>query len=104
MPSMAQLQWSDPLENGQRPCTRYPPSTRSNFPSVAANDDDIMTLGSEPHISCCASGGKRQISQKWLAIRPNTQPADASPLAISAITSTAASVPSSAPPQREAWF
>ena len=104
MPSMAQEQWSDPLENGQRPWTRYPPSTFSQWPSVAANDDDIITFGSLPHISSCASGGNRQTNQKWLAISPNTHPADASPLATSAITSTAASVPSSAPPQRDAWL
>ena len=56
------------------PGRRYPPSTCSNVPSVAANDDDIITLGSSPHISSCACCGKRHTSQKWLAMRPNTQP------------------------------
>ena len=68
-PSTAQWQKSHPLENGQRPRSRNPPSTRSTAP-VGASDVESWMLVSLPQTSSWASGAKSARCQLWTPMTP----------------------------------
>src|SRR5262245_25375086 len=98
-PRKTQPQWSQPLENDQRPLTRKPPSTRSMRP-VGASEEEMRTLESLPHTSSCACSGKRASCQLCTPTTPSTQALDAQPVATVACTSKKVRGSTSRPPQR----
>ena len=85
-PRNTHSQWSQPLENDQRPETRKPPGTRSTFP-VGAYDDETCTELSAPQTSRWACSGNRASCQLCTPTTPSTQPLDAHTLATSATAS-----------------
>src|SRR5215475_1629159 len=64
-PRNTHWQWSQPLENDQRPESRKPPFTRCTLP-VGAYDELIRTLVSSPQTSRCASSGNSPSCQLWI--------------------------------------
>ena len=55
--SMFQPALSTPLENGQRPLTRYPPLTRFARPAGKMKDEATSASGFSVQTSSCTFGG-----------------------------------------------
>src|SRR6185437_3137583 len=85
-PRKAQRQWSQPLENDQRPLTRKPPSTRVTLP-VGAYEEEMRVLESSPQTSFCASSGKRASCHACTPTTPSTHAVEGHAAAIVACTS-----------------
>src|SRR5262245_38560055 len=74
-PRNTHWQWSQPLENDQRPESRKPPSSRSTFP-VGAYDELMRTVVSFPQTSRCACSANSPSCQLWTPTTPRNQPLD----------------------------
>jgi hypothetical protein len=84
-PSTTHWQWSQPLENDQRPLRRNPPSARSTVP-VGASEVESWMLSSLPHTSSWACGGNSARCQLWAPMTAKIQPVEphAAPTSVTA--------------------
>src|SRR5215813_11914756 len=96
-PRNTHWQWSQPLENDQRPERRKPPSTRSTLP-VGAYDELMRTLVSFPQTSRCASSGNSPSCQLCTPTTPRNHALDGHAAPTSATASKKLSGLSSRPP------
>jgi hypothetical protein len=98
-PRKTHWQWSQPLENDQRPETRKPPLTRSTFP-VGAYEELIRTDVSLPQTSFCACSGKSPSCQLWMPTTLRNHALDGQAAATSLTAWKKVSGPNSRPPHR----